>query len=556
MTIDVYTEKAQYLINESVSLNIDFINCYKPNVECEISVFELNQKIRVIKATLHDEKNIIDIGKYEAGLKGYGVFAACVDQDGSILHASTAFDMENKPQDSIRYGFLSDFTKEDGTSDYDIENLKKYHINYLQYYDWSYRHDHLVSPDEEYIDMMGKKICKETIRHKIKLGEKYGMYSLGYGAVYAASKEFYEHHKDWAFYNSAGEVVKFIDIFYIMNISSTSQWHHYIISQYQKAVSDMGFSGIHMDTYGFPKTAYSMLHDKRELVLLEQEFPGLITDTYAKIKEEVKEPVLIFNNVGNWPVTTVADTEQAAIYIEVWKPYEKYYHIKQIIRDAKKANKRNKPIILAAYLAPFRMEDDIKAGYGAYILTAAIASNGAYHLLLGEEDAVLTQGYYSDYSKLNSNQAQILRKYYDFIIQYMALMYAPDCVDVTMTHMGGDNYEYQCLFDNWNVDGNADKIWVTITESRKYQCIYLVNLCGCQDDYWNKGKECPEIQYKKSFRVHIDGEIAGVFVASPDADLGMSIEITYQEFVNDKGKFIEFTVDKIEIWSLIYIERK
>jgi len=45
------------------------------------------------------------------------------------------------------------------------------------------------------------------------------MESIAYGAVYAASKDFYEKHKEWAFYNSNQEVFKFIEVFYIMNIA-------------------------------------------------------------------------------------------------------------------------------------------------------------------------------------------------------------------------------------------------------------------------------------------------------------------------------------------------
>ncbi|MEX2461253.1 MAG: glycoside hydrolase family 66 protein [Paenibacillaceae bacterium] len=84
------------------------------------------------------------------------------------------------------------------------------------------------------------------------------------------------------------------------------------------------------------------------------------------------------------------------VYIEVWKPYDKYHHIQQIVFWAKYMS-RGKNVILAAYLEPFKdeaQESRERANFSALLLTAVIAANGGYHLLLGEDNAVLTQGYY------------------------------------------------------------------------------------------------------------------------------------------------------------------
>ncbi len=107
--------------------------------------------------------------------------------------------------------------------------------------------------------------------------------------------------------------------------------------------------------------------------------------------------------MGNWPVNTVARAEQDVIYIEVWKPYERYHHIVQILRWAQQYG-GGKPVILAAYLKPFMETGEAsvdRANHAALILTAVISASGGYHLLLGENKGVLTQGYYVDYSSLS-----------------------------------------------------------------------------------------------------------------------------------------------------------
>lgn len=49
--------------------------------------------------------------------------------------------------------------------------------------------------------------------------------------------------------------------------------------------------------------------------------------------------------MGNWPVDTIVKTKPDVIYIEVWDPYERYHHLKEIIYWAKYMS-NNKPVIL------------------------------------------------------------------------------------------------------------------------------------------------------------------------------------------------------------------
>jgi len=149
--------------------------------------------------------------------------------------------------------------------------------------------------------------------------------------------------------------------------------------------------------------------------------------------------------------------------------------------------------------------------------------------------------------------ACVMRHYYDFMIRYMNLFYDETLEDVSMTHIGWDNYEYQCMFDNWSPYGEAGKVWLTIRENEKLKTLSLINLCGCTEDYWNKGKNAPTVQKNLTFCIHVEKEIKGVWCASPDEDSCGSSPIAYEYFFNEKGRFIKFSVPKLSVWSLIYI---
>ncbi len=548
MRIDLYPEKAQYITGEKVQL-IAQLDAFPPkNTIAILQVYHLDQQILSFQMPAQ-KVMCFEVGDFSQCFAGFGAELSILHNGNETAFASTAFDVVARHSQVIRYGFLSDFGSEENECT-DVETLRKFHINMVQYYDWSYRHDDLVSPENQYSDMMGRWVDLETVKTKIAACRRFGIKSLGYGAVYAASRTFYEKHPDWALYTAAGEPFVFIDTFYLMNIAENSPWHDHIINEYAKAVSQVGFDGIHMDTYGFPKTAFSSTKDR---IRLDEEYPHLIENIKKALNQIQSDNYLIFNNVGNWPVQSVADTEQDAIYIEVWEPYSQYCHIKQIILEAEKACGNQKQVILAAYLAPFRTDTQERALNAALLLTAAIASNGATHLLLGEENGVLTQGYYVDHSVMTEHQSKCLRNYYDFLVRYTELLYDKSLKDVSFTHIGWDNTEYRCLTHSWSPDGKIDTLWLTIRENEKFKCISIINLVGCENDAWNQGKNTPVSQKEVAFEVQVDRKIGGVFFASPDWEKRGAQRLDYSLKHTDRGIAAQFTVPYVDFWSMVYI---
>ncbi|NLP33876.1 MAG: hypothetical protein GX359_01620 [Clostridiales bacterium] len=551
MRIDLYPEKAQYLTNEIIKLMIEFDTPPTTEYQADLYITHLQDMIHKQRVSLTDQLCEIQLPGINTDFGGYGV-ELLVYQNGQLVDCCyTAFDVVSECSKAIRYGFLSDYSTDDGLDFRDVSNLRKFHINYVQYYDWSYRHDNLVSQKTIYNDMMGRKVDLQTVKNKIKQCKEYGMKSIGYGAIYAASREFYEKNKEWAFYTSTGDPFVFIDIFYIMNIAKNSPWRNHIIEEYAKAIEMVGFDGIHMDTYGFPKSAYS--YNKEKLVKLEDEFYSLIEDAKERLNRITMDNHLIFNNVGNWPVNTVACAPQDAIYIEVWDPNNRYDHIQQIIKDARRECKDTKPVILAAYLKPFMEETQERSAYAAFFLTAVIVTNGGYHLLLGEENAVLTQGYYVDHSFMTASTSEKMRCYYDFIVQYMELFYDSELIDVSLTHMGWDNMEYKCLNEGWSVTGEEDRLWITLREKNNRKLISLINLSG-NDNFWNQGKNKPPVTENLEMQVLVEKTVKGVYFISPDKDHGKVQELAYERKKTDRGWIITFVVPQIEIWSNVWID--
>lgn len=560
---DFYPLKAQFRTHEKIELALELLNPTGEGVELhlESKVTRLADEIERIPCEVSllpgEGKTLtITVAPKNVEFEGYGM-EVCAYIHGELKQEfSTAFDVVSDWRKATRYGFLSDFYPQEKGDEEDVKTMCKFHLNLVQFYDWMYKHDHLVPPVSDFTDLMGRKLNFDVVKEKVSFCHKYGMKAIAYGAVYAASSDFFNEHKEWAFYNSSGEVFDFISIFKIMNIAPESPWHRHIIGEYKKALLEAGFDGIHMDTYGYPKVAVSKLQGNEKVERLEQLFPLLINNTRKELEEVHKDVCLIFNNVGNWPVDTVAEAHQDAIYIEVWKPYERYHHIQQILQWAKYLGK-GKQVILAAYLKPFMEKEPEKrreANVSALLLTALIAANGGHHLLLGEKNGVLTQGYYVDHSTMEEDFARGMRNYYDFMVRYSKILYNSSLRDVSMTHTEGDNLEY--VFENveYSTYGEPGKVWVIIRENSGCKSINFINLTGNSEDFWNQGKKMPVIQNAIRVKVQIHTEPKAVYAASPDNRMGRAEKLNYGIENSDRGKILIVKVPPLSLWSLLVME--
>ena len=192
----------------------------------------------------------------------------------------------------------------------------------------------------------------------------------------------------------------------------------------------------------------------------------------------------------------------------------------------------------------------------ARLLTAAIVSHGATHLLLGENRAVLTQGYYSDYARLEEADAGLLRRYYDFLVRYLELFCDGELETVSMTHTGWDNDEYRCLNAPASAWGEAGKLWMIARERKERKLLAFVNLCGCGDDRWDRGKPTPAVQRGVRVQVQVDFPATGVYTASPDGPSLEAQTVPYTVQTGAKGCFVAFELPAVEVWRIVWIEMK
>lgn len=141
-------DKAQYLLGQGIRIHVP------GQTHCSaVTVYRLEKPVG---CDWRMEEDTLVISHVPAGSFGVTV------QAGSSLWEG-AFDVVADPRQVTRYGFLSDFSSDDGENA-DIAWMRDLHINAVQFYDWMYRHDALLPPDTKFSDPMGRDMDLDVIR--------------------------------------------------------------------------------------------------------------------------------------------------------------------------------------------------------------------------------------------------------------------------------------------------------------------------------------------------------------------------------------------------------
>ena len=186
-------DRAQYLTGQEIRLYLpEGVNAPR------ICVYRLEVPI---DCSVRQNGRTLILPPLPAGSYGVAVETGSAQWEG-------AFDVVKDPRQVTRYAFLSDFTSAD-TETQDVDWIRRLHFNAVQFYDWMYRHDMLLPPQERYLDPMGRETDLAAIRAKIAACKAAGIRPIAYGAVYAAAKELFAEHPEWAMYTMDGQAMTF-----------------------------------------------------------------------------------------------------------------------------------------------------------------------------------------------------------------------------------------------------------------------------------------------------------------------------------------------------------
>jgi dextranase len=340
--------------------------------------------------------------------RGYGVDLELLDRHGRRrATASTAFDVLDTWTDFPRYGFLSDFPPDRDDLAEALGLLARHHVNALQFYDWQYRHDQLVAPSDGYDDPLGRHLSLATVRRAVDAAHSIGMAAMAYVAIYAASAGFWRARPGWALYDHNGQPHAFGENFLgLMNPTRDTPWSHHLLDQCARALTEVGFDGIHLDQYGEPREAVDAVGNPVDL-------PVAFVDFISDLKARHPRAAVAMNAVKNWPSDTLASSRQDFSYVELWPDMPTYRELTDVVVQARR--RAGRPVVVALYLP---------ADHVANIETAdaLLLATGATRIELGEAGRLLTDPYFPHHQPVPGDLARRLRRYHDLAVRYGQLL--------------------------------------------------------------------------------------------------------------------------------------
>jgi dextranase len=545
--LDAYPDRGLYRPGQGVRIVVDLANDSSESVSVQVVAtirfltHEVGRITREVVASPGSQRVDLLWMPPQEHPRGYGVDLAVVNHRGTVLGtAATAFDVLDHWTQAPRYGFLTNFGPDRRDMSETMEWLVRYHINGLQFYDWMYRHEDLLTSNDPYQDPLGRLLSRRTVDALISAAHQHGLAAMPYTAIYGASLPFYEAHPDWALLTAKGEPFRLGDNFLVyMDPSPDSPWTQHLMAEFAEMLRRTDFDGIHIDQYGDPKSGFNAAGQPVDLA---QVFPAFINRAKATATSIRPGASVVFNAVNNWPITTVAPADQDFVYIEVWPPNTLYQDLWRIIVNAQKLS-GGKAVVLAAYIEPSRFRNVL-------LTDAVIFASGAYHIELGEPGGMLSEAYFPNYQKMSGELVSILRRYYDFIVRYANVL-ALGTQDSTEENSG------RLTIEGVNTDAERvyKKVWPITRRGDGFETINLINLLDIANPEWNGLLLAdPAPQDNLRVRYHTDRGIKRVWLASPDSASPQPVSLVFSLGQDDHGEYVEFTVPRLEYWDLIVVE--
>lgn len=490
-----------------------------------------------IVAQTHEVADIVSVGVLPPG--GYAIEWT----DGTET-CRTAVQVLSASDTRLRYGFVVDYTPGRDVAGV-IDNVRRLHLNALQFYDWAYRHADLTGGGDTYSDALGQPVSLETVRRMIGALHDVGSDALGYAAVYAVGGGEWEQWAHDGLLAPSGVPYGLADFLKIVD-PAAPDWLEHFGTDLAVALAELGFDGFHLDQYGYPKRAQRA---DGELVDVAASFETLI----SSVRDRLPHARLVFNNVNDFPTWVTAHSRQDAVYIEVWEPHTTLSSLAAVATRARSLA-GGKPVVIAAYQHVYDIADAQSADRATALTMAALYTHGATQLLAGEADRVLVDPYYVRNHRAGASTQALLKRWYDFATAHDEILFASDIHDVTGSYAGTYNGDLDVSFGTARCteECTAGAVWRGIRSTPQGLVVHLVNMIDQTDTLWDSPRAPISARPSGTLRYRATaGTDVTISVADPD-DRGRLITVPQTR----DGDHVVALLPSLNVWQLILIAER
>jgi dextranase len=573
---DAFPEKARFAPRVPVRLVVEFDGRPQNTDNISASIWQLDRRIGQCAPipALPDahRQQLLPCVLPATDFHGYWVDVVLKDAGGHLLdHRPTAIDISSNWKKFPRYGYLAHYNVDEGTDPKSwIDELNRFHINGLEFYDFQYRHDQplagtIADPAKQWKDIAGRTVDGGIVRELIDEAHHHNMMAMAYNASYSAYDDVFTRKKNplplqWATWSTPdgprtaatakrlairGDHWSTGSLFY-MNQNDPG-WQRYIFGQMHHLFAVYPFDGWHIDTFG-EKGGYSFGGSHIDYVA---GFPGYIDSASAYLHKSI-----VFNAVNAVGQVRTAHSAADIVYSELWDDHETFASLLDTAEQIHVANPED-GVVFAAYVHRRETSDPPAPAARqfnppAVLLTdAAIFASGAAHIELGDGDRMLSSEYFpADRGlTLSASLRTALRHNYDYLTAYENYLRdgtTPAAIKVRIANHPTD------------ARGLPETIWDIAREKNGISIIHLINLLGSRDPHWRDVEMSrPEPTLLQDLRLEIVDApgVRSAGWASPDVDGGKFHPLHFAKKRLNGVAVIQLTVPTLCYWDTIFLSR-
>lgn len=545
---DLSTDKACYKPGETVQFSLK----EKPSGNAKIRYTHLGKVVSEESLSSTSWNWIAPSEDY----KGYMVDIYETIDGKEKIYQSIAVDVSSDWKKFPRYGFLSSYGKmSEAVIQNNINNLSRYHINGVQFYDWMHDHQRPLAgtpadPATTWLDLVGRTNYLSTVRGYIDAihgkGMKAMFYNLAFGALSNAASDGVK--EEWYLFKDQNHSEKdnhhldapFRSSIYLTNPANT-EWQSYLAGRHKDVYDVFGFDGFHIDQLGNRGDVYDYNGNK---VNLENGYSSFI----AAMKQASPDKRLVMNAVSQYgQQSSIAKSDVDFLYTEIWDESKSFEALAKVITDNYSFSNNTKSTVLAAYMNYAKSSN---RGYinmpGVLLANAVIFSFGGAHLELGEH--YLANEYFPNSNlQMKTESKKALTSYYDFLVAYQNLLRDGG----SFSTINVQSQDGGLSFANW--PASQGDVAVLGKKFANRDVVHLINFSNASSMEWrdtNGTQKEPDLVSNIQIKVPVSRSVSNVWLASPDIDGGVARNIEFTQ----SGNEIILTLPSLKYWDMVVLE--
>ena len=311
------------------------------------------------------------------------------------------------------HGFATSFADED------IPAVLEWHralrSTVVQVYDWMASYTEPLGPEAGWKDPSNRPVSFDALRALAAGLQAGGAVAHAYAPIYAVGNAFAGKHPEMLMYRSDGQPIRFLDQIVLANPANVD-WQRHFAAAYGTAADAVGFGGLHIDTYGYPRVAQDLDGKAIDLRIAYESF-------LRAVRTARPNDLISFNQVNGVPSATRLPDGPRFRYCEVWPPNDHWRHFEGLLdRSSGKAGllprSTSSDSLMRGSIACYPPVWGINSPDGlvegaerepalrTVLCTEAIATClGASSLIYGDRTAALCDPYYPKHAQLTADEA-------------------------------------------------------------------------------------------------------------------------------------------------------